>query len=257
MVASSARYPVVDLRAVAHNIYVIGFLAPAIAKNIRAGQFLNIRVGEGCDPLLRRPFSAYYVEDDRVEIVFNIVGKGTAELAQTGRGEMLDVLGPLGVPYRLDDESFETGVLIAGGLGIAPMPLATRALRTGGKKILTILGGRSSGQVLEDHLENVHVATDDGSRGFQGTVVDLAEKLLSEMSPVRPKLFACGPTAMLRAVATLAIRLNLPCEVSLEGAMACGIGICQGCPVELVGAEKKYALMCKDGPTFDVRSIRL
>ncbi len=199
-------------------------------------------MGEGCDPLLRRPFSAYYVEDDRVEIIFNIVGKGTAVLAQTPRGAMLDVLGPLGVPYHLEEESFDTGVLIAGGLGIAPMPLATRALRSGGKKILTLLGGRSSEQVLTEHLENVHVATDDGSRGFHGTVVDLAEKLLAEMSPARPKLFACGPTAMLRAVAALALRLNLPCEVSLEGAMACGIGICQGCPVELVGCRKEIRI---------------
>jgi dihydroorotate dehydrogenase electron transfer subunit len=257
MVVPPGLFPVVDLRAVAQNIYVMGFTAPAIAGNIRAGQFLNIRVGEGCDPLLRRPFSAYYVEGERVDIVFNIVGKGTAALAQTRRGTMLDVLGPLGVPYRLEEESFDTGVLIAGGLGVAPMPLATRALQKNGKKILTILGGRSSEQVLTDHLENVHVATDDGSRGFHGTVVDLAGKLLAELSPARPKLFACGPTAMLRALAALALRLNLPCEVSLEGAMACGIGICQGCPVELAGSEKKYALMCKDGPTFDVRSIRL
>ncbi len=257
MVVPPGRYPVVDIRAVAQNIYVIGFTAPAIAGNIRAGQFLNVRVGEGCDPLLRRPFSAYYVEDDRVEIIFNIVGKGTAVLAQTTRGGMLDVLGPLGVPYHLEDKDFDTGVLIAGGLGIAPMPLATRALQAGGKKILTILGGRTSEQLLTDHLENVHVATDDGSRGFHGTVVDLAAKLLAELSPARPKLLACGPTAMLRSLAALALRANLPCEVSLEGAMACGIGICQGCPVELVDAEKKYALMCKDGPTFDVRSIRL
>jgi dihydroorotate dehydrogenase electron transfer subunit len=186
-----------------------------------------------------------------------IMLKGTAVLARSARGDTLDVLGPLGVPYHLEDKNFETGVLIAGGLGIAPMPLATRALRAAGKKILTILGGRTSEQIVQDHLENVHISTDDGSRGFHGTVVDLAENLLAGLSPARPKLFACGPTAMLRAVAALAIRKNLPCEVSLEGAMACGIGICQGCPVELVGAEKKYALMCKDGPTFDVRSIRL
>jgi dihydroorotate dehydrogenase electron transfer subunit len=257
MVAQPGRYPVVELRAVAQNIYVLGFTAPLIAGNIRAGQFLNIRAGEGCDPLLRRPFSVYHVEGDRVEIIFNIVGKGTAVLARSARGGMLDVLGPLGVPYHLEDNNFDTGVLMAGGLGIAPMPLATRALRAGGKKILTILGGRSSEQVLPEHLENVHIATDDGSRGFHGTVVDLAEKLLTELSPARPKLFACGPTAMLRAVSALAVRQNVPCEVSLEGAMACGIGICQGCPVELVGAEKKYALMCKDGPTFDVRTIKL
>jgi dihydroorotate dehydrogenase electron transfer subunit len=100
------------------------------------------------------------------------------------------------------------------------------------------------------------VATDDGSEGFRGTVVELLEHTLQAGTPAGPKIFGCGPTAMLRALAGCARERDIPCEVSLEGPMACGIGICQGCPVELAEGENKYALMCTDGPTFDIRRIK-
>jgi dihydroorotate dehydrogenase electron transfer subunit len=190
-----------------------------------------------------------------VEIVFNVIGRGTAALCRKQGGETIDVLGPLGVPFGVDVPDFETGVLIAGGLGVAPMPLATRGLREAGKQVATFLGARSAGCVVADHLDNVRIATDDGSKGFHGTVVDLAGQVLRQGEIARPKIFACGPTAMLRAVARLAKELGCPCEVSLEGPMACGFGICQGCPVEL--AAGGYALMCKEGPVFDYRRIRL
>ena len=108
---------------------------------------------------------------------------------------------------------------------------------------------------MEKHLVNTLVATDDGSKGCHGTVVDLARSALASGRYPRPRMFACGPTAMLRAVRALALELDIPCEASLEGPMGCGCGICQGCPVELVDADRKYGLMCKDGPVFDVRKI--
>jgi dihydroorotate dehydrogenase electron transfer subunit len=126
-----------------------------------------------------------------------------------------------------------------------------------GKEVITLLGARTASQLVTDHLENLQIATDDGSRGFQGTVVALLASLLHLGTPSRPRVFGCGPTPMLRALAELSVREGLACEVSLEGPMACGMGICQGCPVELVGEEKAYALVCKDGPTFDVRRIRI
>jgi dihydroorotate dehydrogenase electron transfer subunit len=242
---------------VADNIFVLRFTSSAVSKTVRAGQFVNMRTGNTLEPLLRRPFSVYRTEGDDVEIIFNVVGRGTAALSRKHEGDRIDVLGPLGVPFTLDADDFQTAVLIGGGLGVAPLPIATTALRTLGKSILTLLGSRSSTQLVENHLENLRVATDDGTRGYKGNVVELAEKILSENAYKRPKLFACGPTAMLRSLADLARRMDLPCEVSLEGAMGCGFGICQGCPVELVDSDKKYALMCKDGPTFDVRRIKI
>jgi dihydroorotate dehydrogenase electron transfer subunit len=245
------------VEAVADNVFVLSFHHPHLARSVQPGQFVNIRVEESVDPLLRRPFSVYYADRDTVQIIFNVVGKGTSHLRYQRPGDIIDVLGPLGVPFGLDDPEFGTGVLVAGGLGVAPMPLTAAALARVGKGVLTCLGARTAAQLARDHLPALHVATDDGTEGFGGNAVELAGALIRDMPLDRPKIFACGPTAMLRAVGDLARALDLPCEVSLEGPMGCGFGICQGCPVELVGAERKYALMCKDGPTFDVRTIKL
>ncbi len=248
--------PVLDLRSVAEGIFVLTMHAPEIAARIRPGQFVNIRIGEGADPLLRRPFSVSRTEGDHIEILFNVVGKGTALMSRLREGALLDLLGPLGTPFATDDDQCTTALLLAGGLGVAPMPILTERLRDKGRKIMTFLGARAAAHLVTSHLDDVHIATDDGSRGFKGTVVDLAATVLRQAPVQGGKIFACGPMPMLRAAARLSEQLNLLCEVSLEGPMACGIGICQGCPVELVGPEKKYALMCKDGPTFDARTIR-
>jgi len=120
---------------------------------------------------------------------------------------------------------------------------------------LTLLGARSADLIVDAHLDNLRVATDDGSRGMRGTVVDLADRIVTTEELEAPRFFACGPTRMLRAVADMAHSRQIECEVSLEGQMACGFGICQGCPVELVGQDHKYALMCKDGPVFNTKDI--
>jgi dihydroorotate dehydrogenase electron transfer subunit len=249
--------PVEGVRTVGEGIFVLSFTSAAMSRSIRAGQFLNLRVEEGCEPLLRRPFSAYRIEKTSIEIVFHVVGRGTAALRRKREGDLLDVLGPLGKPFNIDDPGYETGVLIGGGLGVAPLPLLTSALGEMGKPVLTFLGARSAAQLVTDHLENLHTATDDGSKGFRGNAVDLVSDFLRKNPVRRPKIFACGPMPMLTAVASFARASDIPCEVSLEGPMGCGIGICQGCPVELAGPERLYALMCKDGPAFDIRTIKI
>jgi dihydroorotate dehydrogenase electron transfer subunit len=249
--------PVEDVRTAGEGIYVLAFTSAAMSRSIRAGQFLNVRVGEGCETLLRRPFSAYHVEKTSIEIVFNVVGRGTAALTRKKEGDMLDVLGPLGRAFGTADPGYDTGILIGGGLGVAPLPLLTSTLKEQGKTLVTFLGARSAAQLVTAHLEYLHTATEDGSTGFCGNVIELASSVLREHPVMRPKIFACGPMPMLRAVASFARSSNIPCEVSLEGPMGCGIGICQGCPVELAGPEKSYALMCKDGPTFDIRTIKI
>jgi dihydroorotate dehydrogenase electron transfer subunit len=246
-----------DVREVAENTFVFTFASEFISKSIRPGQFVNLRVAEGNDPLLRRPFSVYRTDGVDVEIIFNVIGRGTTTLRKKTPGDLIDVLGPLGVPFSLSAPDFKTAVLVGGGLGVAPLPITTGELQRLGKSVITFLGARTSSQLVAAHLSNLHVSTDDGSKGFDGTVVESVKEFLSGKAVAKPKIFACGPTAMLRAVAALAIEQDIPCEVSLEGAMGCGFGICQGCPVELVDGEKKYALMCKDGPAFDARKIRI
>ncbi|HUI10435.1 MAG TPA: dihydroorotate dehydrogenase electron transfer subunit [Bacteroidota bacterium] len=248
---------VVDVKRAGEGIYLLSFTSPAISRALRPGQFVNIRVEGGCDPLLRRPFSAYRIEGTLVEVIFQVVGKGTDALRRKREGDLLDVMGPLGVPFRTEEGSFQTAVLLGGGLGVAPLPILTETLRHRGRDVITFLGARTSAHLVTAHLEGLRTATDDGSAGFHGTVVDLAGGVLRGSPPPGPKIFACGPMPMLRAVASLARSAGIPCEVSLEGPMGCGIGICQGCPVERAGDERTYALMCKDGPTFDISTIRL
>ena len=255
MILSLCR--VIHTRAVGENIFLLRFSSPALSSGIKPGQFLNIRVSEGTDPLLRRPFSVYRVDGDDLEIIFSVIGRGTNALSQKRENDILDILGPLGTPYTVASDSYVQALLVAGGLGVAPLPILTRALQRAQKKIATFVGARSRSALVTDHLENVQVATDDGSQGFRGTVVDLLRSDLSRGTYTRPKIFACGPTAMLRAVADAAREFDVPCEVSLEGAMACGFGICQGCPVELTDGPQRYALMCKDGPVFDTRRIKI
>lgn len=245
-----------EVREAAPGIHVLRFESKDVARSVQPGQFVNIKADGGNDPLLRRPFSVYRTEGDSVEIVFNIIGKGTDALRRKLGGERIDVLGPLGNPFSFLTSSFDTAVLVGGGLGVAPLPISTDLLARSGKKIITILGARTSMQLVEEYLENLNVATDDGTKGFHGNVVDLFRDLRTRTKISNPKLFCCGPTPMLRAIASYAIKEEIPCEVSMEGPMACGFGICQGCPVELVGEERKYALMCKEGPSFDVRRIR-
>ena len=248
--------PVQKVEQAAENIHVLSFISERIARSATPGQFVNVRADEGIEPLLRRPFSVYTTENSLVQIIFNVVGKGTSILARKRVGETIDVLGPLGFPFTLDG-SFETAVLVAGGLGVAPLPLASRELQRLGKRVVSLLGVRTASMLVDRHLPDVHVATDDGSQGHHGTVVDLATQLLPPGSHRNTKVFSCGPTPMLRALRSYVLRTKIPCEASLEGAMGCGFGICQGCPVEMVNPGKRYALMCKDGPVFDITAIRL
>jgi dihydroorotate dehydrogenase electron transfer subunit len=248
---------VVRVDEAAPGIFSLTFRSGDIAAGTRAGQFVNLRVGDLADPLLRRPFSVYETEGDTVSVLFNIVGKGTEILSRLRRGDRLDVLGPLGTPFGFERNEYQTGILVGGGLGVAPLPLLYRAIRSTGRNAIVLLGARTASQLVPAHLGTVRVATDDGSTGYHGTVVGLLDSVLEQTEAKGTRIFGCGPTPMLRALQEMAIRKGIACEVSLEGPMGCGFGICQGCPVELVGQERKYALMCKDGPVFDCRTVRL
>ncbi|MBI3005040.1 MAG: dihydroorotate dehydrogenase electron transfer subunit [Ignavibacteriales bacterium] len=246
--------PVSERTEVADGIFLLRFTSAHIAHTAQPGQFVNIRPVAGLSPLLRRPFSVCRVEKNDVEIVFNVAGAGTRILALKRPGDELDVLGPLGSPFGFG-EDFETAIMVAGGLGIAPFPFLTQNLR--GRKVETFVGAGTAGKLWLEHLQAVHIATDDGSKGFHGNVVALLEEFLGSKNLENSKIYGCGPTRMLQALSDLAKMNDLQCELSLEGDMACGIGICQGCPVERVNGKKKYALVCTDGPTFNCNDIVL
>jgi dihydroorotate dehydrogenase electron transfer subunit len=193
---------------------------------------------------------------DEVELLFNVVGQGTRMLAAKHLGDTLDVLGPLGMPFGYRGD-YSTAVIVAGGVGVAPFPFLTTLLAREGKQIVTFLGARTAAQLTPQNLENVLLATDDGTEGHHGTVVDMLEAYLSRRKLLQPKIFGCGPTNMLKALTAFAKTAGIDCELSLEGDMACGLGLCQGCPIERTNGTKKYALVCVEGPTFNSKDIIL
>lgn len=226
---------------------------PEIAKSIQPGQFLNVRVSESIFPLLRRPFSVCDVVDESLYLMFNILGEGTKLLAKKHIGETIDILGPLGNGFNLNG-NYETAVIVAGGLGAAPFPYLIRKIGES-KKVKCFVGGRTSHDVIQYGMKNVLTSTDDGSFGYKGNVVELLQNNLSFAEYSKVKIFACGPNVMLRALKEFAIKNNIECEASTECAMACGFGICMGCPIEAVNNAEKYLLVCKDGPVFNVRDV--
>lgn len=254
MTAVNASFPVTSVQLVADDTYRLRFHAPELASALRPGQFLNILTSELHDPLLRRPYSISMVRGEECEILFSVVGKGTALLAGLREGDRIGVLGPLGNTFGYAKE-FDTAIIVAGGIGVAPFPYLTASLRALGKPVHTFLGARSASRVVREGLDGLHIATDDGSEGFHGTSVACLDAFLDEHPLPGARIFACGPNAMLAAAQELAGRRGLPCELSLESEMACGVGICQGCPIERVEGERKYALVCTDGPCFDSGDI--
>lgn len=236
-----------------NKIFLLQVHCPEITSNVQPGQFLNVRVSETMYPLLRRPFSVCDVKGEHMFLMFNILGEGTRLLAKKHKDETIDIIGPLGNGYNLDGE-YDTAVIVAGGLGAAPFPFFTRTIGDK-KKILTFIGGRTHKDIINYGMKNISIATDDGSLGLKGNVIDLLQQNIDLLKSSKIKIFSCGPLAMLRALKEFAIKNNFECEASTECAMACGFGICQGCPIESTQQPDKYYLVCKDGPVFNVRDV--
>lgn len=231
----------------------------------RPGQFAQLRCGDGFTPLLRRPFSVAWTQDDTCGFVFEEVGVGTRRLGALRPGDRLDVLGPLGRGFTVAaDEG--PALCVSGGVGCAPFPLLIQHLRARGVGDVTVLSGAATAARLYPaerfarRLPDVGVreATDDGSRGVRGYVTDLVGPQLDEQ---RPRLvYACGPNVMLAALWELLADLSAPgdvVEASLEAPMGCGFGTCLGCalPARGDGAEPAWALCCTDGPVMRMRDV--
>ena len=213
-------------------MFVMGFDAPEIAASVRAGQFVNIGWSPG--PLLRRPFSVYRTDGDTIEIVLKAVGTGTTQLLAMDMGDRVSILGPLGRGFEIHGSH---ALLISGGLGVAPMPLAAREARAAGAMVTWVHGARTAAELcVEADGDRVEWATDDGSQGFHGTAVDAA--------PDADVVLACGPNRMLAAVAE-----RWPgAQVAVETYMGCGTGVCLGCAVPL--RRGGYDRACKEGPVY-------
>ncbi len=242
------------LKQIEERVFLLKCHSAELAKSFKPGQFANIRVSDGMYPLLRRPFSISDVEGDEVSFMIAIHGEGTAQLCGKKPGDLLDLIAPLGNGFNIDDE-YDLHIILAGGIGAAPFPLLTRKLAY--KKLITYSGGKTGREVITYGLNEPRIATDDGSAGFKGNVVDYFRSELGEYRNLKTKVYACGPNAMLRSVKQLLENEGIDGEISTESAMACGFGICQGCPVEKSVDDGRYLLICKDGPVFNAREVAI
>jgi dihydroorotate dehydrogenase electron transfer subunit len=234
--------------------------APQIAPLIQPGQFAHVRILPLKEALLRRPFSIFQVAGDTFSILYKNVGKGTDALARMHAGEELSVIAPLGHGFTVPKTGGETPLLVAGGYGMAAMfLLAQRSPQKG----IVFVGGRRRVDILcEKEFAaigwDVRVATEDGSHGEKGLVT---QPLLAEIGNRKSeignrKLFACGPTPMLKAVGKIAEDFNLPAELSMDEHMCCGVGTCLTCVIPVKsGGGWEYQRTCTEGPVFDSRQI--
>ncbi|HUR13722.1 MAG TPA: dihydroorotate dehydrogenase electron transfer subunit [Mycobacteriales bacterium] len=235
-------------------------VAPGMAELTKPGHFLAVQVGgPESSMLLRRAFAIYDVKErgvygGTVEFVFSVHGKGTAWLAGRRPQDKIDVVGPLGKPFRLPAQPV-TATLVGGGYGSAPLlPLAS-ALRERGCRVDFVLGAgsvdRLFGQLDAKRIaSSIEVTTDDGSMGRRGRVSDVLPQLLDRTGS--EVVYACGPMAMLRAVSELATERGIPCQVAVEESMACGIGVCMTCVLPVVGddGQSRMVRSCVEGPVF-------
>ena len=237
---------VIAQKFLAPDVKLIEVKAPEIASQGQPGQFVNVEVSRQAAPLLRRPLGLAVVnkEAGTCSMIYRIIGEGTHLLADTCVGATLSIIGPLGHGFDLNAKR---PLVVGGGLGLAPLLNLVTSLAV---PVDILIGGRTKAEVFwtelfREHVRNVYVTTDDGSCGTQGNVNALLPQLLAEGE--YDCVYVCGPVPMMKAVAQVVEQAGLPCQVSLEKYMACGLGACLSCTCDGIGKRLK---VCTDGPVF-------
>jgi dihydroorotate dehydrogenase electron transfer subunit len=252
---------VVSNTQVTEGHFQISLFCPHIAQSMVPGQFVQVRVDRSYDPLLLRPLAIYRARGELFDILFKVVGKGTALLAEKCVGDILNIIGPLGNGFPVDS-SYQRAILIAGGIGVVPFVALAESIQD--RQVIALIGASSqNGVVGEKDLLNsgaeVYIATEDGTAGHKGMVSELLEEVLLKRghSAANSRIFACGPMPMLKVVAWIAKQHEIPAYVSLEERMACGVGACLGCVCKTISPDGKpqYKTVCVDGPVFSTQEI--
>lgn len=232
--------------SVADKIFKLTLDAPELARNTRAGQFVQVKVAD--EFTLRRPLGIAGTSDNTLKIFYRVVGRGTENLSTRRAGESLNILGALGNGFSTSSGKV---LLVGGGMGLAPLLCAAEQFNSD-----VLIGGRTKDEVsfwqeeFRPHVEKIFITTDDGSYAKKGFVIDLLPEVLS--AERYSAIYTCGPEIMMRGVAQIALNNNLPCEVSFERRMACGLGACLSCSIDTVDGRRK---VCKDGPVFNAQKV--
>ncbi len=253
--------------AVAANIFRLILDAPELAAQAKAGQFVQVKISD--EFTLRRPFGIASTAGGKVKIFYRQVGRGTEFLSRQRSGERLNILGALGNGYTARGGKV---LLVGGGMGLAPLLCAAETAMRNAQCVMrnenpcplslvpcpsdVLMGGRNAGEVdfwqaeFRPFAEEIFLTTDDGSVGKYGFVTDALPDVLAKKNYAA--ILTCGPEVMMRGVAKLAAEKNIPCEVSFEKRMACGLGACLSCSIDTVNGRRK---VCKDGPVFDAKEV--
>lgn len=247
-----------------HGNFLLEIVEPAIASAMTPGQFLMIGIPRA-EVLLRRPFSVCGLPGtfddgpaDGLQVLYRVVGRGTALLAALRPGAVLNVLGPLGRGFSDDVPDAAVPTIVAGGIGSAPFPALVGALRARRRDPIMLYGARTAADLpliewFRSRCSSLIVTTDDGSAGRRGLVTEPLREMLDSTDRDTLQVYACGPDAMLRAVAGMTRSAGVRCELSLEAHMACGFGVCLGCVVPTrdgEGEEIGYRRVCVEGPVM-------
>lgn len=247
-------FKIIKKQELVPTIHLMEIAAPRIAKKAQPGQFVILRIHEKGEriPLTIADFDR---KKGTITMIFQAVGKTTTQLATLSTGDaLLDFVGPLGNPAHIEKEG--AIILVGGGVGVAPVFPQARAFKEAGNKVISIIGARSTNLLLwEDRMravsDELHITTDDGTKGHHGFVTDIVKKILESGEKVN-RVIAIGPPVMMRAVSGVTRPFNVKTIVSLNSIMVDGTGMCGACRV-LVGNETKFA--CVDGPEFDAHLV--
>lgn len=235
------------------NSYVILSLKPEKGlSEPKPGQFVMVKAPSS-ELILRRPFSIFNFDEENLEILFQICGKGTYGLSQLREGENLKILGPLGNGFSFEKSGHH--LLVGGGRGIAPLFFLSKVFLKEGIKFKVIYGGKSRDDLIAiDFFKKLGmepiITTEDGSEGIKGLVTDPLEKILA--SENISCLYSCGPKEMMKKVFEIANKFSIPTQFSLEERMACGFGACWGCVARIKrNGKDEWVKICKEGPVFN------
>lgn len=245
---------------VAEGTYVMEIHAPEIAPNVRPGQFLHLRCTDQYDPLLRRPLSvlrtrrsqaATTLAPDELDVLYEVVGRGTDLLSRIAPGEMVDVLGPLGRAFEVHPRS-QRLLMVGGGVGVVPLAALAEEAIEKNRDVTIVAGYRYAERVYPPTLLPAQVdyvvATDDGSAGRAGRVTDN----LGDFLDWPDQVFACGPVPMLKALKQVAFSSGLEIQIAMEERMGCAMGVCLGC---VIPTRRGRERVCRDGPVFDLKDM--
>jgi dihydroorotate dehydrogenase electron transfer subunit len=245
--------PVLENRKLTEQTVSLLLEVGPMAEEAKAGQFVNIKCGAAL--LLRRPISICDVDPEKgtMRVVFDVKGEGTQWLSRIPAGHKVDVLGPLGHGYDFPEGKV---LVVGGGIGVPPMLYTAKKASSA----VAALGFRSQDKVIltqefADSCESVSIISDDGTTGRKGFVNVLVKEILEQDKEIQA-VFACGPKPMLKTVVAAAQEAGVPCQVSMEERMGCGLGACLVCACKVKKADgEHYAHVCKDGPVFKAEEV--